>query len=94
MKRILLVSFLSSIADAAGRVVAPGFTGLHSHADRGLDNPALRFNQSFLYQGVTTPVVNGRIVLRDGQLTGAAPGRVLRHRRPDLVPGPFQTVPP
>ncbi|HEY7819621.1 MAG TPA: amidohydrolase family protein, partial [Vicinamibacteria bacterium] len=44
------------IIDAAGRIVAPGFIDLHSHADRGLGLPELRFNQSFLYQGVTTSV--------------------------------------
>ncbi len=45
------------IIEALGRIVAPGFIDLHSHADRGLGDPELRFNQSFLYQGVTTSVV-------------------------------------
>lgn len=44
------------VVDAANRFVAPGFIDIHSHADRGLDDPALRFNQSFLFQGVTTSV--------------------------------------
>jgi len=47
----------SRLIEARGAIVAPGFIDLHSHADRGLGRPELRFNQSFLYQGVTTSVV-------------------------------------
>jgi N-acyl-D-aspartate/D-glutamate deacylase len=47
----------SRVVEARGRVVAPGFIDLHSHADRGLARADLRFSQAFLYQGVTTSVV-------------------------------------
>ncbi|MDX1384691.1 MAG: amidohydrolase family protein [Thermoanaerobaculia bacterium] len=40
--------------DVSGRIVAPGFIDTHSHADRGLVDPALRQNAGFLTQGVTT----------------------------------------
>ena len=42
--------------DVAGMVVAPGFIDVHSHADRGLVDPALSTNEGFLTQGVTTSV--------------------------------------
>jgi N-acyl-D-amino-acid deacylase len=37
-------------------------------------------------EGFDFVLVNGEVVLGDGSLSGAAPGRVLRHRQPDLVP--------
>ena len=42
--------------DASGLVVAPGFIDVHSHADRGMTDPALKHNAGFLTQGVTTSV--------------------------------------
>lgn len=48
----------SRTIDAAGRIVAPGFIDVHSHAADGLTRPALRQGQPLLAQGVTTIVVN------------------------------------
>ena len=42
--------------DVSGKVVAPGFIDVHSHADQGLVDPELRTNEGFLTQGVTTAV--------------------------------------
>ncbi len=42
--------------DVSGLVIAPGFIDVHSHADRGLVDPALKTNEGFLTQGVTTAV--------------------------------------
>jgi N-acyl-D-amino-acid deacylase len=44
--------------DAAGRVVAPGFIDIHSHSDRGLGDPELRYNLNMVAQGITLSVVN------------------------------------
>ncbi|MCA9175740.1 MAG: amidohydrolase family protein, partial [Planctomycetales bacterium] len=46
--------------DARGRIVAPGFIDLHSHADQGLvsSNPARRAAPNLITQGITTVVVN------------------------------------
>jgi N-acyl-D-amino-acid deacylase len=44
--------------DARGRIVAPGFIDVHSHAAESLTQPALRQAQPILAQGVTTIVVN------------------------------------
>ena len=44
--------------DAAGRIVAPGFIDVHSHAAEGLNRPALRQAQPLIAQGVTTIVGN------------------------------------
>ena len=46
------------IIDAAGRLVAPGFIDVHSHAAEGLTRSALRQGQPLLAQGVTTIVAN------------------------------------
>jgi N-acyl-D-amino-acid deacylase len=43
------------VIDAAGRVLAPGFIDMHSHADRGLDEMADAATQ--VRQGITTAVV-------------------------------------
>jgi N-acyl-D-amino-acid deacylase len=44
--------------DAKGRIVAPGFIDVHSHAAETLTRPELRQAQPILAQGVTTIVVN------------------------------------
>lgn len=44
--------------DAAGHVVTPGFIDLHSHSDRGLSRPDLRYNFNMIAQGITLSVVN------------------------------------
>jgi N-acyl-D-amino-acid deacylase len=44
--------------DATGLVVTPGFIDLHSHADGGLANPALRHAPNMVAQGITLAVVN------------------------------------
>jgi N-acyl-D-amino-acid deacylase len=46
------------IIDATGRIVAPGFIDVHSHAAEGLTRAALRQGQPLLSQGVTTIVAN------------------------------------
>lgn len=44
--------------DAAGRIVAPGFIDVHSHAAEGLTRQPLRQGQPLLAQGITTIVAN------------------------------------
>ena len=44
--------------DAAGRIVAPGFIDVHSHAAEGLTRDALRQGRPLLAQGITTIVAN------------------------------------
>jgi|GEM_PF-111551 len=48
------------VIDLAGRVIAPGFIDLHSHADRGLDSKDAkrRVAPNLVTQGITTVVVN------------------------------------
>lgn len=46
------------VIDAAGRVVAPGFIDVHSHAAEGLARTPLRQGQPVLAQGITTIVAN------------------------------------
>lgn len=46
------------VIDAAGRVVAPGFIDVHSHAAEGLTRQQLRQGQPVLAQGITTIVAN------------------------------------
>jgi N-acyl-D-amino-acid deacylase len=48
------------VIDAAGKIVAPGFIDLHSHADRGLvhSDPLRRAAPNLITQGITTVVVN------------------------------------
>jgi N-acyl-D-aspartate/D-glutamate deacylase len=43
-------------------------------------------------EGFDVVIVNGQIVLQHGELTGATPGMVLRHRQPDLGPGPAKST--
>ena len=40
--------------DATGRLVAPGFIDMHTHAERGLPHPELAPSVHHLKQGVTT----------------------------------------
>lgn len=42
--------------DAAGLVVAPGFIDVHSHSEIAIANPAQRWNEGVVRQGVTTVV--------------------------------------
>jgi len=44
--------------DATGKFIAPGFIDLHSHSDRGLAVPELRYNLNMIAQGITLSVVN------------------------------------
>jgi N-acyl-D-amino-acid deacylase len=46
------------VIDAGGRVVAPGFIDVHSHAAEGLRRDALREARPLLAQGITTIVAN------------------------------------
>jgi len=48
------------VIDLAGRVIAPGFIDLHSHADRGLESEDAkrRSAPNLVTQGITTVVVN------------------------------------
>lgn len=46
------------VIDAAGKIVAPGFIDVHSHAAEGLTRPALRQAQPVIAQGITTIVAN------------------------------------
>ena len=47
-----------TVIDAAGRIVAPGFIDVHSHAAEGLVRPELRQGQPVIAQGITTIVAN------------------------------------
>jgi N-acyl-D-amino-acid deacylase len=44
--------------DATGRIVTPGFIDMHSHADGGLANMALRHAPNIVAQGITLVAVN------------------------------------
>lgn len=57
----------TEVVDAAGRVLAPGFIDVHSHADRALANPGTAGMEGFLRQGVTTAVygIDGFMSLAD-----------------------------
>ncbi|MEQ9396476.1 N-acyl-D-amino-acid deacylase family protein [Haliea sp.] len=44
------------VIDVSGKVIAPGFIDVHSHADRALDDPSTAAIEGFLRQGVTTAV--------------------------------------
>ncbi len=48
------------VIDARGKIVAPGFIDMHSHADRGLldEDPLRRSAPNLVTQGITTVVVN------------------------------------
>jgi len=46
----------STTIDATGLIVAPGFIDVHNHSDQSINDPAKRFNEGFIRQGVTTIV--------------------------------------
>src|SRR5262249_43985843 len=48
----------SRAIDAGRKFVAPGFIDLHSHSDRGLAVPELRYNLNMVAQGITLSVLN------------------------------------
>jgi N-acyl-D-amino-acid deacylase len=48
----------TTVVDAAGLYVAPGFIDVHSHADEGLDRPELQAATPIVAEGVTTLVLN------------------------------------
>lgn len=48
----------TTVIDATGRYVAPGFIDTHSHAGGSLANPELSAAQALLAQGVTTVFIN------------------------------------
>ena len=56
----LAESTADRVIDATGRLIAPGFIDLHSHAEKGLvaDDPARRSAPNLITQGITTVVVN------------------------------------
>lgn len=47
----------ATVIDATGRVVTPGFIGLHEHVDRGILS-GRRIAPNYLLQGFTTAVIN------------------------------------
>lgn len=47
-----------SVVDATGKIVAPGFIDVHSHAAPGIETPELAAALPILYQGVSTVVIN------------------------------------
>ena len=46
------------LVEAAGMYLAPGFIDIHSHSDRALGDPELRYNINMVAQGITLSVVN------------------------------------
>jgi N-acyl-D-amino-acid deacylase len=48
----------ASVIDATGKIVAPGFIDVHSHAAPGIETPELAAALPILYQGISTVVIN------------------------------------
>lgn len=57
---VLVEDAAEDVIDATGRILAPGFIDLHSHAEKGLvdNDPARRSAPNLITQGITTVVVN------------------------------------
>ena len=55
--------------EAAGLVVAPGFVDAHNHTEFAIADPAKRFNEGFLRQGVTTIVGGADGTLSPNQIS-------------------------
>jgi N-acyl-D-amino-acid deacylase len=57
---VLANAAAQDVIDARGRILAPGFIDLHSHAEQGLvdNDPARRSAPNLITQGITTVVVN------------------------------------
>lgn len=47
-----------TVVDATGKIVAPGFIDVHSHAAPGIETPELAAALPIIYQGVSTVVIN------------------------------------
>jgi N-acyl-D-amino-acid deacylase len=62
----------TTVIDARGKIVAPGFIDAHNHSPPQLARPGLRLNETFVRQGVTT-VVGGP----DGEVSPADLRRLL-----------------
>jgi N-acyl-D-amino-acid deacylase len=62
----------TTVIDAGGKIVAPGFIDAHNHSPPQLARPGLRLNETFVRQGVTT-VVGGP----DGEVSPADLRRLL-----------------
>ncbi|MGE0123464.1 MAG: amidohydrolase family protein [Vicinamibacterales bacterium] len=54
----LAAATATTLVDATGRYVTPGFIDVHSHAGPGLATPALKHGRPVLAQGITTVLVN------------------------------------
>jgi len=79
-----------TVIDAAGRVVAPGFIDLHSHADEGrisLANPDAAAALNLVTQGITTVVVG-----QDGRCQCPVGERAALYRSQGIGPNVVQLV--
>ncbi|WP_083853339.1 N-acyl-D-amino-acid deacylase family protein [Sphingobium sp. SYK-6] len=56
--RIAATATASTVVDATGKIVSPGFIDPHSHAGEGLVDPEVAGAAAILYQGITTLAIN------------------------------------